>query len=439
MTPVLVADRYEPLPPHRDPDVDVHKRRAQQASHAADRGEYGHLPEVPPEHSAVVRLVVGEQAKVPVHPELGTRKVHRVKVELIEPVRGEHARARGEEAPPQHAGAVEAGALLHGEQHAADGCAERHRDADGGSDGDEITLIGVIAKVRRFLGPKTQSVAAKGAEPAAHKTSAVDERPFFPGDQSGTDAERDAAQLGPEGLDPQQTPEVHAVEVRFQFRDAGARGEGLDVGHQPARDGGEEAGDDDPYEPRPEPRAARRDGRRRRAVLPPVELLDEPVHGEGEEAHDDADEHAHGPPPLLLRLVVRAFASAAGVLLEVIVRRVVIVRVEGGHALEARVRLVRLRRVDGAPEHLGSLLVYGPAALLHVDHLVQAVHLDVLAGSAHVPAAPDGGAAGAAQVLARTRLHPPASFVVNTGSPYRVNGTHHLFQGRALRMRFFLA
>ena len=144
----LIARTYEnykidsPLTPHRYSNVDVDEQRAQQPANASDGGEDGHLPEVPPEHAAVVGLVVGEQSKVPVHAKLGTREIQGVEIELMEPVRGEHTGARGEETTPEHAGGVEARALFDGEQHAADGRAERHGYAHGGSDGDEIPVNG---------------------------------------------------------------------------------------------------------------------------------------------------------------------------------------------------------------------------------------------------------------------------------------------------------
>jgi hypothetical protein len=91
--------------------------------------------------------------------------------------------------------------------------------------------------VRRLLGAKAEGMAAERAQAAAHESAAVHERSFLARDETGADGERDAPEFRGQGLEPEQTPEVHSVEVRLHLGYAGSGGEGLDVGHQAARDG----------------------------------------------------------------------------------------------------------------------------------------------------------------------------------------------------------
>mmetsp|Transcript_10385 Transcript_10385/g.37557 ORF Transcript_10385/g.37557 Transcript_10385/m.37557 type:complete len:629 (+) Transcript_10385:371-2257(+) len=226
------------LAPHRDLDVYVDEEGAGEAAEAADGGEYGHLPKVPPEYPRVVRLVVGVQPEIAVRPELGAREVPGVEVELVEPVRDKDARARREERAPHHAVGQKRRALLQREQHPADGRAERDGDARGGPDRNKVALIRVVAKARGLVRLKSERVRPERGQPAADEPAAVHERALLPRDETASDAERDPAQLRDDRPQLQEALQMHAVEVRLHLRDPAARGERFDVRHERAGDRG---------------------------------------------------------------------------------------------------------------------------------------------------------------------------------------------------------
>ena len=77
---------------------------------------------------------------------------------------GQHARARGEKTAPEHVRVVKTSPLLDGEQHASDGRGERHRDARGRTDGDEISFVTVVSKPLHILQLETQRVRSERAQ-----------------------------------------------------------------------------------------------------------------------------------------------------------------------------------------------------------------------------------------------------------------------------------
>mmetsp|Transcript_128061 Transcript_128061/g.370630 ORF Transcript_128061/g.370630 Transcript_128061/m.370630 type:complete len:220 (-) Transcript_128061:443-1102(-) len=144
--------------------------------------------------------------------------------------REEADRQRGDRGADEHAdedrGVHVRGALLDGEQHAADGRPKGRSDAGRCTSRREVPgLVGDPVGRHVWSGVHAGDLRCDDG-------AAVDHRPLLTARQARRDAADDAHCLSAEGAQDEDVRDVDPVQHTLDLRDATAGGQGLDVAHQ---------------------------------------------------------------------------------------------------------------------------------------------------------------------------------------------------------------
>mmetsp|Transcript_22625 Transcript_22625/g.45252 ORF Transcript_22625/g.45252 Transcript_22625/m.45252 type:complete len:496 (+) Transcript_22625:268-1755(+) len=147
------------------------------------------------------------------------------------PVQRRQRHHGAKERPPRQARAPITRPLLETEQHPPHGTRERRRHPGRGAAADEVALVLVVSKVAH--------AAASLREEGRHAGPGVDHGPFHSHGEAAGHGEDAAEGAAEEGLGAHDAWDGDAVEVDFDFGDAAAGAEGLEV-----REGGGEEGEE---------------------------------------------------------------------------------------------------------------------------------------------------------------------------------------------------